>query len=386
MVLKKIKKKFISAIPSDYRNILIKSKVKIDYDLPSNYSFRLASSSQDFEAVGRLIYHRYKKVGLSSNEADEMRLSVYQALPNSAILIMCYDDKVVGTVSLLGDSDIGLPSEKISNIESLKNKYRCSEVSCLAIDESHKGKYLIYLFKYLYEVATKLLKVDYLVITTVDKTKTAELLYEPILLFKEAYGSKKIQYQDANGMPCKTQILNVANAHHYYKAHYSSYKKEKNLYYFFRKFNCTSFNLAYKINIPNPITYDAAFDVLLKNKYVKRQITKNMIPHILSFYAGSPYEEDIKKYLHTDYMISPYKRESQRFPCNEDALIVSDKTYLEGKIINRSSEGLLMKLNFQPSIKLNNCKILILHSNNELEQLDVTQIWNNSYLYGFKIP
>lgn len=158
--MSQFKKKLIKYLPEFIKDNLIRSSISINYDITDEYRFRLASSESDFRQVGKLIYKRYRDAGIQKDDHQSERLTIYQALPNSATLMMLKDEKLIGTVTLIGDSSIGLPSKKIANIENLLLSKRCAEVSCLAIDREYKGKFLMYLFKYVYEVAYYLLRVE----------------------------------------------------------------------------------------------------------------------------------------------------------------------------------------------------------------------------------
>ncbi len=337
--MSQFKKKLIKYLPEFIKDNLIRSSISINYDITDEYRFRLASSESDFRQVGKLIYKRYRDAGIQKDDHQSERLTIYQALPNSATLMMLKDEKLIGTVTLIGDSSIGLPSKKIANIENLLLSKRCAEVSCLAIDREYKGKFLMYLFKYVYEVAYYLLRVEYLIISTTEKSSIGENLYRPLLLFNESHESKVMSYEDANGEKCKTQVLDVANAKHFYKEVYRGKAKEKNIYHFFIKHKCKSFDLDYKVDIPNPITYEAAFNVILKNSFVNNQITNDMTQKIISFYNGSPYEEEIMK--HFSKVTGQYsKRRHQRFPCFDNALLVKDSKYMKVQLLNLSESGM----------------------------------------------
>ena len=93
------------------------------------------------------------------------------------------------------------------------------------------------------------------------------------------------------------------------------------------------------MDIPNPITYEAAFNVILKNSFVNNQITNDMTQKIISFYNGSPYEEEIMK--HFSKVTGQYsKRRHQRFPCFDNALLVKDSKYMKVQLLNLSESGM----------------------------------------------
>ncbi len=337
-----LKRKLLSLLPQFIKENFIRQTLSIDYNLPKQYTFRLASSEEDFKNVGELIYKRYRDVGIQCDNKQKERLTIYGALPNCATLMMLKGSKLIGTVTLIGNSTLGLPSMKISHIENLLETRRCAEVSCLAIDKDYKGKYLMYLFKYVYEVSFYLLRVEYLIISTTKKSSISNYLYRPILLFNNSKSNKAMNYKDANGQECTTQLLDVANAKFYYKEVYRGKPRDKNLHYFFMKHKCQGFEMNYKVDIPNPITYEAVFNVILKNQFVKDQLTKDIIKSVISLFNGSPYEKKIFEYFNHNSSIFT-KRRHQRFPCFDSAILLIDNHYANCQLLNLSKSGMLIR-------------------------------------------
>lgn len=382
---KKIKKRILSSIPDYLRHHIVRKNLRIDYELPREYSFKLASSEDDFQAVGELVYKRYIDVNLQDKSDVKSRLSMYQALPNTAVLMMLKSEKLVGTVSLIGDSNLGLPSEKIADIDLLKKKRRCCEVSALAICSEEKGKYLLYLFKYLYEIAKNVMRVEYLIISTTQKSLSSKLIYNSLLFFEDINESNNIKYEDANGQQCQTQVLDLSAAKNIYKQMYINKKKENNLYYFFIKHVVQQFNIDYKKDIPNPITLEAAFEKVLTNKFVQKQLSQDVITKIMSLYNGSPFEQRIKEYLTSD-IPNFSKRGNYRLPCYDECMLFYKDSYHRCNIINTSEEGLQIKLkkdvkDISTDQKL---KLLWLKDDDTYAFKNIIIVWKNEFSLGVK--
>lgn len=382
---KSINKKLISSLPEKLRKYIIQQRIKINYNLPKDYSFKLASTKSDFKAVGELVHKRYIDAGLQENTNTDSRLSIYQGLPNTAVLMMLKADKLIGTVTLIGDSTLGLPSEKLVDIQDLKKKKRCCEVSALAICKEEKGKFLLYLFKYLYQVAHEIMRVEYLVISTTKNSHTSKVVYNSILQFDDVEDTKKEVYEDANGQKCVTQVLKVSTARHYYKAIYGKNKKENNLYYFFVKHKVDQFNLNYKIDMPNPITLEAAFESILMNDFVQKQLTVELRQKLFSMYNGSPYEKKINDFISSDNN-NFSKRQDQRLPCYDECILFFKEKYYKTTLLNSSTGGLLIKLKVN-TLELQDgasLEILWLQNNGEYHHKDVRVVWKEEYLIGIK--
>lgn len=95
----------------------------------------MAKTIGDRTAAFRLTHKAYVDAGLGAPSASGMRVTPYQVLPESRIFVGKVEEEVVVTVSLIPDSDKGLPMESIypNEIEQLRNKgYWIAEVGCLA--------------------------------------------------------------------------------------------------------------------------------------------------------------------------------------------------------------------------------------------------------------
>ncbi len=95
----------------------------------------MAKNLADRTAAFRLTHKAYVNAGLGAPSASGMRVTPYQILPESRIFVGKVVEEVVVTVSLIPDSDKGLPMESIypREIEALRNKgLWVAEVGCLA--------------------------------------------------------------------------------------------------------------------------------------------------------------------------------------------------------------------------------------------------------------
>lgn len=97
--------------------------------------YRLASSPQDREAASRLVYQRYREIGLIERNRFERRVTVFHSLPTTTVFVGCTAGTVLGTVTLITDSLRGLPLDSVFKKEMQQqrdNGLRMGEVSCLA--------------------------------------------------------------------------------------------------------------------------------------------------------------------------------------------------------------------------------------------------------------
>lgn len=250
-------KRIILFLPKALSHRLIRSKVKLNYDLPPQLSFKIAETESEFEQAFKLIYKLYLEADITKKNSSSMRATFYHALPSTSVLIAKWENKVVGTVSIIKDSSLGLPVDKILNLSQLKNTYKkIGEVSSFAIDKDFKNKtqYIsMPLFKYLYEISRDYLGIEVLVATS---NKIHGLFYEAVFGYNNIKGKLVKNYDFANGKEAEGRysILNKENFGEFIFNKYSHCKKENNLFkYFFeyenknaifpeRKYFITSFN------------------------------------------------------------------------------------------------------------------------------------------------
>jgi len=98
-------------------------------------AIRLASCRSDWLSAFRLIYEAYTRTGLATANPRGMRVTPYQLLPTTEILVATEKDRVVCTLSVVCDGLLGLPLEDIYADEvALRRKQGLvvAEVSCLA--------------------------------------------------------------------------------------------------------------------------------------------------------------------------------------------------------------------------------------------------------------
>lgn len=97
---------------------------------------RIAATYEERLAAFRLIYESYREKGLIEENEYEIRVTPYQLLPTTNVFIACHRGKVICTVTLIGDGELGLPMESIYFEEVQAERERglvLGEVSSLAV-------------------------------------------------------------------------------------------------------------------------------------------------------------------------------------------------------------------------------------------------------------
>jgi hypothetical protein len=183
--------------------------------------YRVARTRQDLEAAYSLVYKEYLKRGYIKPDGEPLKLSIFNALPQTTTFIALLDNKIVATATVVPDSPLGLPMDKIYHEELCLLRQRSDkicEVSMLASDtqlfqggvsmmlNAKKLFFIFNLFKIIFDYARELAKLDYICVTINPKHK---LTYEYIL-FKDLGGLK--QYDTVNNAPAIAKYLDLESS------------------------------------------------------------------------------------------------------------------------------------------------------------------------------
>ena len=181
--------------------------------------FRLVQSIEEFTAAAHLAYQEYVLRRYIAPTSSQLRLSMYHALPQTRTLVAWHRRAgVIGTVTLIEDSPLGLPMDDAykAELDSLRRKgLRLAEATMLTLDSRlftngafsmvHTKKLLLLmrLFKVLLDYLRSSTAVDELVACFHPKH---QLLFE-FLNLRPLGGLKA--YAGTNGAPAVARALNL---------------------------------------------------------------------------------------------------------------------------------------------------------------------------------
>ena len=152
---------------------------------------RPASCREEIEAAYRLVYRSYVLRGYIPPNESAIRLSIFNAFPESITFVGLVNGGVVATVSLVADTPAGLPMDGIyhEEVQALRDAgRRLTEVTMLADRRSELKRtlpMLLSLMKQLFDYATLVLKADDLCITINPRH---DEFYRRYLLFTDLGG------------------------------------------------------------------------------------------------------------------------------------------------------------------------------------------------------
>jgi hypothetical protein len=130
----------------------------------------VATETAVFDAAFRLVHDRYVARGYMTPARSRRRLSVFHALPTTKVFVLRRRRHVVGTLSLIRDSRLGLPMDEIyrAELDDLRAAgHALAEVSSLALASRGRAgglSGLMRLIRTMVVYAAEVARLDYLCI------------------------------------------------------------------------------------------------------------------------------------------------------------------------------------------------------------------------------
>jgi hypothetical protein len=240
--MKKILKRFARSalgplvhwLPASWRFAAYSRAIRCETQLPAKMVLKLAETREELEACFHLLHEAYVDAGFMKPDASGLRATVYHALPTTSTLLCRSGDRVVATVSLIRESAMGFPMQRIFDIAAIRETGgNIAEVSALAIDprfRSASGRILLPLLKFMYEYAARQFDTRHLVIAVNPRHIG---FYEAILCFKRLKQSTVAHYDFVNGAPAVGAHVDLNAALPAFRRRYHGQPPEKNLYQYF---------------------------------------------------------------------------------------------------------------------------------------------------------
>ena len=173
-------------------------------------SIRAAGSRDELEQAYRLVYLSFLQRDYIRASASELRLSYFNALPETVTFIAELRGEIIATVTLVPDSPAGLPMDEIyrHEIQALRDQgRRLAEVTMLA-DRRHEMRralpVVLLLMKRVFDYSTLVLNANDLCITINPRHET---YYRRFLLFQQLGGLKS--YPSVRNNPALAERLDL---------------------------------------------------------------------------------------------------------------------------------------------------------------------------------
>lgn len=221
----------LSMLPNALLFAFYRRLVCLDVQPSDKLEVKVAETQEELEACFRILHDAYASSNFMKKHPSGLRVTDYHALPSTVTICAKWEGKVVGTISLIRESEFGIPLGNAYDLSSLRREGGgIVEVSSLAIENSFRnngGVVLFPLFKYIYEYSLTHLNCRHL---TVAVNPSRIDLYEAILLFKRLPAAVVDSYDFANGAPAVGATLDLKYAYERYGEVYGKKPLEKNFH------------------------------------------------------------------------------------------------------------------------------------------------------------
>ena len=227
-------RKLVSWLPREQRFKVFRSFADCNPAPSSRLVLKIAETQEELEACFSLLHDAYVDSGFMKPDPSGMRVTIYHALPTTTTLCAKYDDKVVGTLSLIRESALGFPMQRVFDLGSVREQEGyIAEVSALAVHHDFRrtsGSILFPMMKFMYEYCTTFFDTRHLVIAV--NPRHIEM-YESLLLFRRLPATVVEHYDFVNGAPAIGATLDLKEAPAMFRKHYASKPARRNLYAYF---------------------------------------------------------------------------------------------------------------------------------------------------------
>ena len=191
----------------DRKILRMKRLINLCEKQPTWLEIKIAGNDRELGGAYRLLHDVYVESGFMYPHPSGMRISNYNFLSTTVTFLAKVYEKIVGTVTLIEDSELGLPVEEVypKEINSLrKSSFKLAEVSGLAIEKHYRFKNICLHLNYNLAIHAILTGITDLVIAVNPRHLT---FYHDLLLFR-VIGPKRF-YDRVNGAPAIAMHLNL---------------------------------------------------------------------------------------------------------------------------------------------------------------------------------
>ncbi|MEF8701557.1 MAG: hypothetical protein V5B32_09730 [Candidatus Accumulibacter sp. UW26] len=237
-------RRLFNYLPRERRFAVYRNFVDCDPTPNDRLVLKIADTREELEACFTLLHDAYVHSKFMQPDPSGMRVTIYHALPTTTTLCAKYDGEVVGTLSLIRESVLGFPLQRIFDLTALREKKgNIAEVSALAIHRRFRrtgGSILFPLMKFMYEYCTTFFDTRHLVIAV---NPSHIEMYESLLFFKRLTQKVVENYDFVNGAPAVGATLDLSTAPEIFRKHYASKPPKRNLYAFFTEVKLSNIKL-----------------------------------------------------------------------------------------------------------------------------------------------
>lgn len=233
-LVRSLARALVQLLPRRVGHNVYRNMIRCDPNPSPKLVLKLAETREELEACFKLLHDAYVESGFMEPHPSGMRVTLYHALPTTTTLLASFDGRVVGTLSLIRESSLGFPMQRIFDIDAVRSVGgNIAEVSALAVDRRFRsvgGTILFPLMKFMYEYATRYFDTRHLVIAVNPRHIG---MYESLLFFRRLRARPVEHYDFVNGAPAVGAHLDLRVATVKFRQHYGGKPREKDLFAYF---------------------------------------------------------------------------------------------------------------------------------------------------------
>ncbi len=227
--------KLVRRLPDPVSGRLIRNALRVDRSRAVDIHFKVADTREELEAAYRLVHDVYVEEGYADPHESGIRVNLRYALPTTATFVGIHEGRVVMTMTLIGDSPLGVPMDMIFSQELYQ--LRCqgryiAEVGAFASHPDFRRRaqaVAFYTNKIMWTYAVRNLNVDDLVIAINPKHVW---IYKHLILFEQLSRDVK-RYHYVKDAPAVAMRLDLRTSVERWDRAYGRRPLERNLGKFF---------------------------------------------------------------------------------------------------------------------------------------------------------
>ncbi|WP_313951925.1 N-acyl amino acid synthase FeeM domain-containing protein [Accumulibacter sp.] len=223
-----------NVVPTKKHAAVYRNLVDCDPDLSDRLVLKIADTKEELEACFALLHDAYVSSGFMKPDPSGMRVTIYHALPTTTTLCAKYDGEVVGTLSLIRESVLGFPLQRIFDLTAVREKRgNIVEASALAVHRKFRrigGSVLFPLLKFMHNYCTTFFDTRHVLIAVNPRHSE---MYESLLFFKRLTQNVVENYDFVNGAPAVGAALDLRAFEQLSKKKYGAEPPKRNLHAFF---------------------------------------------------------------------------------------------------------------------------------------------------------
>jgi hypothetical protein len=231
-------------LPREIRAKIARNLLSLKPWKRADFQIKLAESQLEIEGALQILHDEYVRNGLMKLHSSCLALTTYHALPHTYLLVAKCGDDVVGTMTLICDSNYGLPIERFYSLKPFRKfNAQLLEMSHLAISQEYRqngGKILWPLLKFAAAFARNLLQADYIFCAVEPHNLD---FFENILLLERIENRVIENYQFFNGARAIGLFADVRQTANKIEQLYSGKHSQTNLSSYLQKSDFTATKL-----------------------------------------------------------------------------------------------------------------------------------------------